>query len=124
LKLGGYLSEIWHPKVSRWSRWRPFPDPRSGGHLSAPFGPGVYELRNRMSGELPLFGKSRNVAKRMSSLLCRPLSSGTRHNSPTREYVLKQLPNIDYRTKGCAKERVAKAAERKLRAANEYRFPS
>ena len=29
-----------------WSDWRDFPDPRSFGILVAPFGPGVYEMRN------------------------------------------------------------------------------
>ena len=45
--------------MNRWSRWQPFPDPRLGGYLSAPFGLGVYELRNRKSGELVLYGKAR-----------------------------------------------------------------
>jgi hypothetical protein len=25
-----------------WSEWRPFPDPRQGGMLTAPFGAGCY----------------------------------------------------------------------------------
>ena len=53
-----------------------FRDPGSFGELSAPFGPGVYELRNRKTGELVLFGMSKNVAYRMSSLLPQPDGGG------------------------------------------------
>ena len=108
--------------MNRWSRWHPFPDPRSGGYLFAPFGSGVYELRNRASGELVLFGKSKNVARRMLSLLPRPLGVGTRNNSEKREYVLKHLADIAYRTKACTDERAALTEERKLRNSNNHRF--
>ena len=108
--------------MSRWSRWSPFPDPRAGGYLSAPFGPGVYELRNRVSGELVLYGKSKNVARRMSSILPRPLGAGTRNNSAKREYTLKHLADIDYRTKACVDEAVAIAEEQTMRGGNKYLF--
>ena len=29
-----------------WSDWKSFPDPRKGEYLIAPFGSGVYQLRN------------------------------------------------------------------------------
>ena len=108
--------------MNRWSRWRPFPDPRLGACLSAPFGPGVYELRNGASGELVLFGRSKNVARRMSSLLPRPFGAGTRDNAGKRDHVLKHLADMEYRTKACTDERAALTEERKLRAANTYRF--
>lgn len=31
----------------KWSDWKSFPDPRKGGYLNAPFGSGVYQLRNK-----------------------------------------------------------------------------
>ncbi|MXW92110.1 MAG: hypothetical protein F4114_00115 [Rhodospirillaceae bacterium] len=110
--------------MSKWSDWRPFPDPRSGSYLSAPFGIGVYELRNRGTGELVLYGKSKNVARRMSSILPPPLGAGTRNNLAKREYVLKHLAEIDYRTMACADEAAALAAEANLRSSNKYRFPT
>lgn len=70
-----------------WSEWRPFPDPRQGDYLYAPFGPGVYELRHRTSGEVILFGQSGNVAHRMTSLLPRPLGQGHRSNRAKQDYV-------------------------------------
>lgn len=102
--------------MSKWCRWRPFPDPGSGGYLTAPFGPGVYELRNRIADELVLYGRGKNVAYRMSSLLPSPHGAGTRKNRDKREYVLTNLADIDYRTKACADETHALAEERKLRA--------
>lgn len=106
-----------------WSEWRAFPDPRSGGYLYAPFGPGVYELRNKTTNEFVLFGKSVHVAKRMASLLPAPLGSGTRNNSPKREYVLAHLPDIEYRTKACSSHDEAKAEESLLKKNRHlYRF--
>jgi hypothetical protein len=58
-----------------WSQWRSFPDARSGGTLTAPFGPGCHELRRR-DGQLVLFGMAGHVADRMTSLS--PFGSGTR----------------------------------------------
>jgi len=111
--------------VFRWSRWQAFPDPGSGGILTAPFGPGVYELRNRETGERVLFGRSGNVAHRMSSLLPRPLGTGTRNNMGKRAYVRDHLGCIDYRTKPCADNATAVREEGQLRANRHgYLFPT
>ena len=105
-----------------WSRWRNFPDPKSGGYLFAPFGPGVYELRNRNTKELVLFGSGKNVAYRMSSLLPHPYGCGTRNNTSKREYVDKNLDDIDYRTKAFLDQEEAKREERSLRINKVYMF--
>ncbi len=111
--------------MSKWSCWRTFPDPKSNGYLSAPFGPGVYELRDQKTGELVLYGRGKNVAYRMSSLLPSPLGTGTRKSLEKRKYVLKHLSRIDYRTKACADQDDALAEERKLRVNKDnYRFPT
>jgi len=81
--------------MNEWSEWRPFPNPRRGDYLQAPFGPGVYELRHKSTGDLILFGQSKNVAWRMSSLLPAGLGCGTRGNSEKRDYVRKHLADID-----------------------------
>lgn len=84
----------------RWSKWRPFPDPRRGGVLVSPIGPGVYELRNAATGELVLFGRCDYCASRMSSPL--PGGGGTRKNTKKRKYVRRHLNDIEYRTRACA----------------------
>lgn len=109
--------------MADWSEWQAFPDPRAGGYLDAPFGPGVYELRNKATDELVLFGKSIHVAKRMTSLLPPPFGSGTRNNTAKRDYILYNLPDIEYRTKPCASDDEAKAEERLLKKNKHlYRF--
>ena len=107
---------------NRWSRWLAFPDPGKSGYLSAPFGPGVYEVRNRQTRELVLFGHGKNLAYRMSSLLPASFGAGTRKNARKREYVLTHLANIEYRTKACTSKKEAKNEERALRDKNSYIF--
>ena len=107
---------------SRWSVWRGFPDPRKGGVLYAPFGPGVYELRRRSTGRLVLVGIGGKCAWRMSSLLPQPLGTGTRKNEAKREYVLENLGDIEYRTRRCATRNDARVIEKKMLNANAYVF--
>ena len=107
-----------------WSPWRAFPDPRERAYLCAPFGPGVYELRNSQTEKLVLFGRSKNVARRMTSLLPKQYGAGHRSNTDKQELVLAHLTSIEYRTKACTSETQAKAEERELRTANSYIFPT
>jgi len=82
-----------------WSDWKSFPDPRKGEYLIAPFGSGVYQLRNTKVDKYVLFGRSDNVAYRMSSLLPKPFGKGTRKNEDKREYVLNNLGRGNYDSK-------------------------
>lgn len=111
--------------MNKWSKWRPFPDPRKFGYLCVPFGPGVYELRRKNGTVYVLFGQSKNVAARMCSLLPRPLGYGTRSNKAKRKYVLKHILDIEYRTMACDSEKTAKVQEKKLKnGSSKYRFPT
>lgn len=104
-----------------WSDWNPFPDPRRGEMLIAPFGPGVYELRHVSSQELILFGCGGHAAMRMTSLLPAPHGRGTRNNDAKRQYVLDNIGDIEYRTIACANRPSAVVVERSLRHGS-YRF--
>lgn len=113
--------------MARWSDWRQFPDFLEEGYLYVYVGPGVYELRNRETGELVLVGESGNLAYRMMSLL--PESHGgvgTRRNDRKREYVAKHRQYIDYRTHTCATKAEAQELERRMRRDNKgkYIFPT
>lgn len=105
-----------------WSKWCRFPDPRQRELLCAPLGCGVYELRNLNSGELILFGKSKNVASRMTSLLPTPYGTGTRRNSDKRNYVWESISCIEYRTVATETEDDAVVIENKLKNENSYIF--
>jgi hypothetical protein len=106
---------------TEWSEWRPFPDPRRDGILSAPIGAGCYELRHR-DERLILFGTSKNVAYRMASLLPAPWGAGGRSNADKRAYVLKHLEDIEYRTCAIATGKAAKVCEDELKLSCQHIF--
>lgn len=104
---------------SGWSKWKRFPNPEKKEYLYAPFGYGVYQMRNRRTQKYVLFGTGSNLAFRMSSLLPKPYGQGTRNNSRKREYVWEHIDDIEYRTiaftskeKACSFEKFVKEEER------------
>jgi hypothetical protein len=105
-----------------WSEWGRFPDPRKGEYLVAPFGYGVYQLKNSKINEFTLFGSGNNLAYRMSSLLPKPFGQGTRRNEVKREYVLNNIENIEYRTVAFTSEKEMKDCERELKQLNIHKF--
>jgi len=89
--------------VDRWSEWKIFPAQGRGEHLDAPVGPGLYELRNRMTGEFLGFGQAANVAAALS-----------RYFTPTwwDRLTGRRAPDvrhIEYRTMSARDKRHAKA---------------
>ncbi|GAB2769624.1 hypothetical protein [Salinimicrobium soli] len=107
-----------------WSQWLPFPDPSDHGILRAPFGPGLYQLRNAKTGEYVVFGKGKNLAYRMTSLLPIPFGQGTRKNTRKRDYVLDNLINIKYRTVALKNTSKLKTLESELKNSQHYLFNS
>jgi len=111
--------------MAHWSEWLSFPNPKKQEYLNAPIGPGVYKLRNKRTGEWVLFGRSKNVAHRMTSLLPVPLGTGTRRNQLKRGYILNHIADIQYCTLACLSEEEAKLEENKLQKSGEnYLFPT
>lgn len=106
----------------RWEPWRPFPDQEHQGLLTAPFGAGVYWLRDGRSGEDVYIGEGGHVAQRMTSLLPAPLGHGTRNNGELREFVARNLLNIQYRTAACPTKADAVALEARLRREHACMF--
>ncbi|WP_338663162.1 hypothetical protein VQH23_23870 [Pararoseomonas sp. SCSIO 73927] len=100
--------------IGSWTDWRRFPDPRCGELLTAPFGPGVYDLRRRDTLQPVLFGIGSNVCARMASLLPEPLGCKGRNNSSKRAFVLEHLGVIEYRTMACETRAQAGEVERAL----------
>jgi hypothetical protein len=86
-----------------------------GGLLTAPFGPGVYEIRRRDTKRPVCFGIGGHCPARMSSLLPAPHGSGSRDNSRKRRYILRNLKQIEYRTCACRTRAEAAMIERRIR---------
>ena len=107
-----------------WADWKSFPDPRKGEYLNVPFGSGVYQLRNRRIGKFVLFGTSKNLAYRMSSLLPKPFGAGTRKNEDKPNYVLNNIQDIEYRTISFINNDEAKRFEKNTKHKEEYLFNS
>lgn len=105
-----------------WSEWRDFPDPRKLEYLYAPIGFGVYRLRNKETKDYILFGKSKHIARRMSSLLPAPLGSGTRTNEDKRKNVLDNLQSIEYQTIALTNSREITLCEKDVKESNKYIF--
>jgi hypothetical protein len=95
---------------------RIFPDPRKGEYIYAPIGPGCYELRLAETGQLVLFGCSRNVSVRLASLLPSPFGQGTRRNIEKRQFVFEHLGAIEHRTVAFAHHQEAISFEAGLAA--------
>jgi len=83
--------------VQTWSSWKRFPDAQIGGHVEAPIGPGVYEVRHTMTGRVIAFGHTGNVANAISDL---KVSGGI---SPLarlfgRQPLVSRVNDLEYRT--------------------------
>lgn len=105
-----------------WNDWKKFPDPRKGDYLEAPYGFGVYQLRNKKTKEYILFGRGKNLAYRMSSILPEPFGCGKRNNNKKRKYVLKKLKNIEYRTVAFTNEKAMKDCEQEIKKLCFHKF--
>jgi hypothetical protein len=90
-----------------WSAWRQFPDPRVGGMIVAPIGAGVFELRRAATGERVLFGAGEHVAARLTNLLPATIGQSLRNNMSRRQYILRHLDDLEYRTMSCTSRREA-----------------
>ncbi len=95
--------------IGRWTDWQQFPDPSMGGFITAPFGPGCYELRRSDIRQPVLFGTAGHVAYRMCSL--HPDGKGTRNNVEKRAYVGAHLMQIEYRVIALGSKEEAKQFE-------------
>ncbi|MEP7030234.1 MAG: hypothetical protein ABI830_04805 [Pseudolabrys sp.] len=101
--------------MQTWSSWKRFPDAQIGGHVEAPIGPGVYEVRHTMTGRVVAFGHAGNVANAISDLKINggltPLQRLFR-----REPLVSHVADLEYRTCSAASRADAKTAASRLMA--------
>lgn len=103
-----------------WTKWLPFPSSENIRNIVAPNGPGVYELKNKVTGEYVLVGISVGVRRRMKSLMPAPYGVGRRDNHKKRKYVLDNYQDIVYRTIATANRLEAENIERSLLFTGKY----
>lgn len=100
--------------VRSWSSWKNFPNAQSGGHIEAPIGPGVYEVRHTTTGQLVAFGHSANVANSISDLKF-DKQAGSWTRLFRRSIPSPRESEMEYRTYAAASQAEAKAAVQRLR---------
>ena len=100
--------------VAYWTNWKAFPDPRTGGQLEAPIGPGVYEVRDTSNGAMVAFGHSSSVAHDLAKLLPNPAPGllGLLMRSRPSEY---RREDLEYRTWAAATPAEARSNAERLR---------
>jgi hypothetical protein len=100
--------------VQTWSAWKRFPDAQIGGHVEAPIGPGVYEVRHTQTGRVVAFGHARNVANAIGEL---KVTGGI---SPLARFfgrapLVSRVNDLEYRTYAAASRAEAKTAASRLK---------
>jgi hypothetical protein len=108
--------------MGTWTSWKSFPSPGELKGIQVTVGPGVYQLRNKSTGELVLFGIGGNLRTRMASLMPRPFGSGTRNNTAKRDYVLAHHHEIEYRVYEASTRVEAALVERVLKQGADHLF--
>ena len=99
--------------VQSWTGWKRFPDAASGGHVEAPIGPGVYEVRHSMTGRVVAFGPSRNVAQALSELKVNG-GVGLFARLFGKEPLVSRVADLEYRTCAASSRAEARTAAHRL----------
>jgi uncharacterized protein (DUF4415 family) len=106
----------------KWSKWKAMPRREKCREIEGPAGPGVYQIRNKRTGQLIMFGQGEECQNRMKSLYPKPWGSGTRKNLEKREHILKNWPDLQYRTIATSTIDEAQRIERVLRSEKNHLF--
>lgn len=100
----------------KWSDWKPMPTRENRRMITAPQNSGVYQVRNKISEELILFGSGVKCQERMKTLY------GGRKNQDKIEHVLKNREALEYRTIETSCKEEAEAVEGLLKAKRNHCF--
>ena len=98
--------------VQTWTGWKRFPDAASGGHVEAPIGPGVYEVRHSMTGRVIAFGPSGNVAQALSGLKVE--GAGLFARLFSKQPLVSRVADLEYRTCAPSSRAEARTAANRL----------
>ena len=99
--------------MQTWSSWKRFPDSQIGGHVEAPIGPGVYEVRHTMTGRVVAFGHAGNVANAISDLKLNG-SANAISRLFRRQSLVSEVSDLEYRTCAAATRAEAKTTANRM----------
>jgi hypothetical protein len=99
--------------VQTWSSWKRFPDVESGDSVEAPIGPGVYEVRHSLTGQVVAFAPAANVAQALSELKLND-GAGTFAKLFRKQPLVPPVADLEYRTCAAASRAEAKTAAQRM----------
>lgn len=107
-----------------WGKWQPIPHPDQFlATVTGPEGPGVFQVRNRVTTELILFGISATLLARLRGLLPKPYGTATgTSNQAKLAYVMANHGQLDYRTRPTLTREDAVVIEKLLKADGYHKF--
>lgn len=108
--------------IINWTEWKAMPAPENCKQIEGPEGPGVYQIKNKLTSELILFGESKTCRERMKSFFPKPFGVGTRNNESKRIYVVNNWKQLEYRTIRTNSKEDAVNIDRYLKSLNTHKF--
>lgn len=105
-----------------WTEWKPMPAPDDCRNIEGPEDCGVYQIRNKETGQFIQFGESKTCRERMKSFFPKPYGKGTRNNEAKRIYILENWKNLEYRTCATVSKEEAVKIDRHLKSLNIHLF--
>ena len=99
--------------MQTWTSWKRFPDAQIGGHVEAPIGPGVYEVRHTLTGRVVAFGHAKNVAQALTEL---KLNGGVGAFARLfrRQPLVSRVSDLEYRTCAASTRSEARTTAQRL----------
>lgn len=104
------------------TEWIKMPAPENCRDIKATEGPGMYLVRNIVTGEKVLFGIGESVQKRMKSLFPKPYGTGTRNASDKREYILMNYKDLEYQVWETKTREHASILEKAIKSHKDHMF--
>ena len=98
------------------------PSPENARSIDGPIGPGVYQLKQKSTGQFILFGIGVECRKRMKSLFPEPYGTGERRNDRKRSFVLSNWKDLEYRTLQINSRGEAKEIEDRIKDEHNHLF--
>jgi len=108
--------------MNNWTLWKSMPSPADCRKIEGPEGPGIYQIRNKLSGQFIQFGIGIRCQYRMKSLFPKPFGTGTRNNEDKRKYLLQNWQLLEFRTMATNTREEAKTIEDGIKAQNNHLF--